>query len=261
MAVKRTLIALVLAVAVCGAVPACSRDAESPEPAPAEADASASQEPTGEWAQTLPTAPGYTWGAARYPGGGTIPVQLAVSGPWTLTVGADWPVYTTEVVDPADVPGLDQFENLDYVEKTVDGATEYYYPRQVTNEWMLQLGKVSVTNGQATAEPYAAPLKLWPVDFEVGDTFVLSEGGSFGVNATVLGHSAVTVPAGTIDDAYLVRFDYAALAEGAISGTQYYILSPEVGVVAFFGVATGDEATGFTALDSAQILVTMPEKQ
>ena len=96
---------------------------------------------------------------------------------------------------------------------------------------------------------------------EVGDTFVVSDTGSFGINATVLGKNSVTTPAGTIDEAYLLRFDYTPLAEGALEGTQYYILSPEVGFVALFSVAAGDEASGFTALDSAQVLVTMPEKR
>jgi hypothetical protein len=195
-----------------------------------------------------------------YPGGGTIPVSMSVAGPWTFEVGADWPVSTTEIVDPADVPEIGSFTGYDFVVKASDAINTYYYPRQVTSEWMLQLGKITVTGDAATAEPYTNPLRFWPVDFAVGETFVVSDTGSFGINATVLAENSVTTPAGTIDDAYLVRFDYTPLAEGAMEGSQYYVLSPEVGFVALFSVAAGDETSGFTALDSAQVLVTMPEK-
>ena len=217
--------------------------------------------PAGEWAKTLPTEPGYAWDIATYPGTDPIPVSLTVAGPWTLTAGDDWPLTTTEIVDPADVSGIDRFADYTYVVKAMEGTTEVYFPRQVTDEYLLQLGKITGSGSGATVESYEKPLRFWPVDFAVGDTFVVQDTGSFGINATVLAKNAVTVPAGTIDEAYLVRFDYTPLAEGALEGTFYYILSPEVGFVALFGVAEGDEASGFTALESLQLLVTMPEKR
>lgn len=261
MVVRRFLAVALVAALLVAALGGCS-DEVSPEPEEATGEAPAeTTEPAGEWAKTLPMEPGYAWDIAMYPGGGTVPVSLPIAGPWTFEVAADWPVSTTEIVDPAEVDGIDAFSGYDYVVKATDASATYFYPRQVTEEWMLQLGKITLTGDQATAEQYTNPLKFWPVDFEVGETFVVSDTGSFGINATVLGRSSATTPAGTIDEAYLVRFDYVPLAEGAIEGTQYYILSPEVGFVALFSVATGDEASGFTALDSLQVLVTMPEKQ
>lgn len=261
MAAKRFWAVLVAAALVAAMLGGCADDAEPTTGETSSETATDPAEPAGEWAKTLPMEPGYAWDIAMYPGGGTVPVDLPVAGPWTFEVGADWPVSTTEIVDPAEVDGIDAFTDYDYVVKASDSTATYFYPRRVTDEWMLQLGKITLTGDQATAEPYTDPLKFWPVDFEVGDTFVVSDTGSFGINATVLGKNAVTTPAGTIDEAYLLRFDYTPLAEGALEGTQYYILSPEVGFVALFSVAAGDETSGFTALDSAQVLVTMPEKR
>lgn len=260
--VAKRLWAILLSTALVAAMlGGCTDDAE-PESGGTTGDTSAeSVEPAGEWAKTLPMEPGYAWDIAMYPGGDTLPVSLPVAGPWAFETGADWPVSTTEIVDPAEVDGIESFSDYDYVVKASDATATYFYPRRVTEEWMLQLGKITLTGDQATVEPYENPLKFWPVDFEVGETFVVSDTGSFGINATVLAQNAVTTPAGTIDEAYLVRFDYTPLAEGALEGTQYYMLSPEVGFVALFSVAAGDESSGFTALDSLQVLVTMPEKR
>lgn len=260
MAAKRVLAAVLIAALLVAMLGGCADKTADDAGQDAGAPAS-SAAPAGEWAKTLPTEPGYAWDIATFPGTDPIPVSLTVAGPWTLTAGDDWPLSTTEIVDPAEVPGIDQFAGYTYVVKAMEGTTEVYFPRQVTGEWMLQLGKITGSGTGATAEPYEKPLRFWPVDFAVGDTFVVQDTGSFGINATVLAKSSATVPAGTIDEAYLVRFDYTPLAEGALEGTFYYILSPEVGFVALFGVAQGDEATGFTALDSLQVLVTMPEKR
>lgn len=261
MAPKRFWTVLLVVALLSATLGGCADDAE-PESGDTGGETSAEPaEPAGEWAKTLPMEPGYAWDIAMYPGGEALPVSLPVAGPWTLEVGADWPVSTTEIVDPAEVDGIDAFSDFDYVVKASDATATYYYPRRVTEEWMLQLGKITLIGDQATVEPYTNPLRFWPVDFEVGDTFVVSDTGSFGINATVLARNSVTTPAGTIDEAYLVRFDYTPLAEGALEGTQYYILSPQVGFVALFSVAAGDETSGFTALDSLQVLVTMPEKR
>lgn len=251
---------ILVAIALAAGVTGCSSEQEPAGPAET-GESGDVTEPVGEWEQTLPIEPGYAWDIALYPGGGQIPVDLQVAGPWALDAGDDWAVITSEIVSPDEVPGIEAFEDAEFVEKTAGADGDYYFPRQVTDEWMLQLGKITVAGEQATPEPYTEPLKLWPVDFEVGDTFVLADGGSFKIEATVLAQNSATVPAGTIDDAYLLRFDYTPLAEGALSGSQYYMLSPTVGFVALFGVAAGDEATGFTALDSAQVLVSLPEKR
>lgn len=208
-------------------------------------------------AATLPSEPGYAWDVARY-FGEPIPVSLTVAGPWTLSAAEGWTVTTTQIVDPADVPELDTFPEYDFVVRTQEFGEDAYFPRQMTDEWLEQLGRIPIAGG---AEAYENPLKLWPLNFSVGDTFVVAEGGSFKVDATVLAQNTVTVPAGEIPDAYLLRYDYTPLAEGAIEGTQYYILAPEVGFVALFSVAAGDEQTGFTALDSVSLLMTMPQKR
>jgi hypothetical protein len=208
-------------------------------------------------AATLPSEPGYAWDVARYLGTEPIPANLTVAGPWTLMAAEGWDVTTTQIVDPATVPGIDQFPDYGFVVRTQEFGDDAYFPRQMTDEWLQQLGRIPLAGAP---EPYEQPLKLWPLNFKVGDTMTVTDGGSFKVVATVLAQNTVTVPAGEIPDAYLLRYDYTALAEGAIEGSQYYILAPKVGFVALFDVATGDEASGFTALNSASVLMTLPTK-
>lgn len=246
------LIALLLGVAGC-AKPASEKPGTTTAPKPS---------PNGKITKdSLPSEPGYSWDTAQYQGADPLPVSMQVAGPWTLTVGSDWPVTTSTIVDPQTVPGIGQFADYTFVVGSQEFGEQVYYPRQMTDTWMQQLGKIAAATTPPTVDVYRNPLKLWPLNFAVGDKFTLAEGGSFGVNATVLAQNTVTVPAGTIEDAYLLRYDYTPLAEGAVSGSNYYILAPEVGVVAVFGVASGDEATGFTALDSANVLVRLPEKR
>ena len=209
----------------------------------------------------LPTEPGYSWDIAQYPGGGTVPVQMTAEGPWTIEAGGDWPISTTEVVDPAGVPGIDAFADYDHVVKTVIGGEDWYYPRRVADGWLLQLGSITGAGESATAEPYEDPVRFWPMDFEVGGTYVVLEGESFRVDATVVGQNTAHVPAGDIEDAYLMRFDYTPITPEGIEATHYYILAPNVGFVALFSVAAGDETVGFTELDSLQVLATLPAKR
>lgn len=209
----------------------------------------------------LPTEPGYAWDVAQYGGLEPLPVELRVAGPWTLLAGADWPVATTAIVSPADVPNVEQFGEYDFVVRSQDFGAETYYPRAIRDGWMLQLGRVDTSSGAPEAQPYEQPLRLWPVTFAIGDEFVVLEGQNFRVDATVLAQNTVVVPAGEIPGAYLLRFVYTPITAGAIEGTSYYILAPDVGFVASFSAVAGDEAGGFTAIDSAQVLVTLPEKR
>jgi len=257
---KRTLALVLTTAVVLAGIGGCA-----PDPATPTTDSSVEDAPIADSggrviADTLPAAPGYSWDIATYTGPEPLPVQFGVAGPWTITASSDWPVRTTEIVDPADVPDIEAFGEFDFVLKAAEGPTEYYYPRQMTDEWMLQLGKVAAT-GDAVAEPYSEPMRLWPLDFDIDDSFVVFEGTSFRIDATVLAKGTAVVPAGEIEDAYLLRFEYTPLTEGAIEGTHYYILAPDVGFVAQFSPASGDEATGFTALASAQVLMTLPEKR
>jgi hypothetical protein len=252
-----TLIALLVVAAIAG----CTDDT-TPAPSGGESGTTGPAESTADLTLgTLPVEPGYAWDIARYEGIEPIPLQLSVEGPWTLTAGADWPVRTTEIVEAADVAGIEEFDEFDFVEKTTDAAGDSYYPRMIDDGWLLQMGSITSAAGAVTAEPYAEPMKVWPVTFEVGDEFVVLDGENFRIEATVLAQNTVTVPAGVIDDAYLLSFEFVPVTAGAISGTQYYILAPDVGFVAMFGASAGDEATGFTALDSASVLVTLPQKQ
>lgn len=209
----------------------------------------------------LPAEPGYAWEMARYEGADPLQVSMPADGPWVFPSAEGWAVTTTEIVEPASVPSIDQFAEYDLVVRSEDFDEEAYYPRRIADGWLLQLGRIGSAGGAVTAEPYEEPLKLWPVEFAVGDTLVVLEGENFRVDATIVAQNTVTVPAGEIDDAYLVRFEYTPITEGAIEGTQYYILAPDIGVVAMFGIAAGDEETGFTALDGVSVLVTLPEKR
>lgn len=213
-------------------------------------------------ASGLPTEPGYAWDIATYQGVEPLPASITVAGPWTLDAGDDWAVSTTTIAEPADVPEIDAFDEFDYVVTTEEDGATAYFPRRLTDEWMTQLGRIMVpSDGAANAEVYAEPLRFWPLDFEVGEEFLVTEGSTFRVDATVLAQGTAVVPAGTIDDAYLLRFEYTPVSEGGIEGTHYYILAPDVGFVALFSAAEGDEASGITALESCQVLLTLPEKR
>lgn len=239
---------LLLSAAACA-----GGDATTDEPA------AISEEPAATLG-TLPAEPGYAWEMARYEGTDLLQVSMPGAGPWVFPSAEGWTVTTSEIVDPEGVPDIDLFTDYDFVARSEDFGEDSYYPRRIDDGWLLQLGRIAVS-GSTPAEPYEQPLRLWPVQFEVGDALVVLEGENFRVDATVVAQNTVTVPAGTIDDAYLVRFDYTPLTEGSIEGTQYYILARDIGVVATFGVAAGDEEAGFTALDGASVLAALPEKR
>lgn len=256
----RRLVALLMAVTLTLALAACGgNESEEPAETSGEEEPAAEQEPVtlGE----LPTDPGYAWDVARDESMEPLAVSMSVEGPWVFPSAEGWTVSTTEIADPADVPSLDQFDDYDFVVFAEEFGAGVYYPRRIADGWMLQLGRIDMATGEAAAEAYDEPLKLWPVDFEVGESYLVLDGENFRVDATILAQNAVTVPAGEIDDAYLVRFDYTPKTEGAIEGTQYYILAPDVGFVAMFGVASGDESSGFTALEGTHVLATLPEKR
>lgn len=248
------MIVLTLTLAACG-----GSESDEPAEAPQEEEPAAEQEPVtlGE----LPTEPGYAWDVARDESTEPIAVSMSVEGPWVFPSAEGWAVSTTTIADPADVPSLDRFDDYDFVVYAEEFGAGVYYPRRIADGWMLQLGRIDMSTGEPAAEAYDEPLKLWPVDFEVGESYEVLDGENFRVDATILAQNTATVPAGEIADAYLVRFDYTPKTEGAIEGTQYYILGPDVGFVAMFGVASGDESSGFTALEGTHVLATLPEKR
>ncbi|MHB8761010.1 MAG: hypothetical protein ACYC6J_01250 [Coriobacteriia bacterium] len=209
----------------------------------------------------LPSEPGYAWDVGWYLDVEPLPVEMSVNGPWTFPSAVDWQVGTNEIVELEAVPEIEIFSGYDFVVRTEEFGEETYHPRQMTDEWMLQLGRISVSGDTVVAEPYAEPLRLWPLGFDVGDTFMVLEGENFRVDAKVVAQNRAVVPAGEIEDTYLVRFVYTPITEGSIEGTNYYLLAPGVGFVGMFSVAAGDEASGFTALDAASVLITLPERR
>lgn len=243
-----TLVALLLL-----ALGGCSEPAEQPGNGKEAAPEEVALPTLGE----LPTEPGTAWDMARYEGVEPLQVAFTVAGPWVFPSAEGWKVTTTEIVTADEVPGIDQFGDYDFIVRSDDFGEQAFYPRRIADGWMLQLGRST----EAGAEPYEEPLRLWPVQLQVGEAMTVLEGENFRVDATVLALGSATVPAGEMDDAYLVRFDYTPLTAGAIEGRQYYILAPEIGVVATFGVAAGDEETGLTALDGVSVLTTLPAKR
>ncbi len=209
----------------------------------------------------LPSEPGHTWDVGWYLGVEPLPVEMSVNGPWIFPAAADWQISTNEIVEPEAVPEIEVFSGYDFIVRTEEFGEEVYHPRRMTGEWMLQLGRISVSGDTAVAEPYAEPLRLWPLSFDVGDTFMVLAGENFRVDAEVVAQSTAVVPAGEIEDTYLVRFVYTPITEGSIDGTNYHLLAPGVGLVGMFSVASGDEASGFTALDAASVLITLPERR
>lgn len=209
---------------------------------------------------SIPTEVGYSWDIASYTGAEPLKVDLSAEGPWVFPEATDWPVATTTIVDPAETPYIERFTDVTFVARQSSNGIDTYYPRRVSDSWVYELGKVTADAEEATSSVAFEPVKAYPLGFEVGDEISVSENEILVVTAKVLAMNAVTVPAGTIDNAYLVRFDYTQIHGGDTTVSTYYILAPKVGVVARFSVETGDEAGGFTALKQASVLASMPAK-
>lgn len=208
----------------------------------------------------LPTAVGTEWTTAHYGGQTPAPLALEVEGPWTIEAKDDWPVTTDVIVDPATVPGIDKFSDYDHVVRgKTDDSADMYYVRKKTDEWLLQLGEIQVMNGVANPQPSEQPVKFWPMNFSVGDEYVVDDNADFRIVATILAQNTANVPAGKVEDAYLVRFTYSP-AQGGAASTYYYILAPKVGFVALLHFSAGSEAEGFTAADQIDVLATLPAK-
>lgn len=207
--------------------------------------------------ENLPTEIGTTWTTVRSPEG-DVAIDLTVSGPWTFTADPDWVSDSHEIVDPATVPEISRFKNVTFITKVMHpDSPDYYYPRTVTEEWVDHLGKITVTDGSAEAEPLEEPQHFWPLNFEVGQDYEVGENDISTIKATVLARNTATVPAGTIDDVHLVRFEYTMKQDGTVS-TYYYMFAPDVGFVALIHPSAGNEKDGFTAAEQIDLLATMP---
>ena len=208
---------------------------------------------------TLPTEVGTKWTVVRMDEEGT-PLDLKVEGPWTVTPGPDWRTESNEIVAPEGVPGIEKFKDYTYVQKdTSEDFGTYYYPRQVTDDWVFGLGRINASGDDAIAEP-SAPAKFWPLQLEVSQTYQLYENAERNTAATVLARNTANMPAGTIENAYLVRFRTEAAGDSGKPNDTYYLFAPNVGMVAYFSRLTGDEKAGFTAAGSIVVLSTMPTK-
>lgn len=252
------VLTLACVIAACGSTGDDSKAASVEQERPAASDSGSGVKITPEG---LPTAVGTEWTTAHYGGQAPAPLELKVAGPWTIEAKDDWPTTTDSIVDPGTVPGIDKFSDYDHVVRgKTDDAADMYYVRKKTDEWLLQLGEIQVMNGVANPQLSEKPLKFWPMNFAVGDEYVVDDTADFRIVATILAQSTANVPAGKIEGAYLVRFTYTP-GQGGAPSTYYYILAPKVGFVALLHFSAGNEADGFTAADQIDVLATLPVKK
>lgn len=207
---------------------------------------------------SLPTEVGVKWTTLRSDGDAT-PLQLDVKGPWRVTPGSDWRTETHEIVAPEGVPGIAEFSDYTYVMKNTSDGDVYYYPRQVTDEWVLGMGRIHVDGEQVTTEP-SSPGKFWPLQLEVGQSYPVFSDSDHTTAAKVLARNTVDTPAGTIENSYLVRFRTESTSAEDEPNDYYYLFAPNVGMVAYFSKLTGDEESGFTAAGSIVVVASLPAK-
>jgi len=209
---------------------------------------------------TIPTEVGTKWVTIRRDEEGT-PLDLTVEGPWSFTTGEGWHTEDYEIVDPASVPGIDQFDGYTFVVKSqyADNPA-YYYPRVVTDDWVQGMGRIESYGGELEVDSHE-PVNSWPLDLKVGQTYTVSDTDQASNVATVLARNTAVVPAGTIEDAYLVRFRLTSKSGDQEPDDYYYLFAPNVGQVAYFHYLEGSEEAGFTSAGSIVLLASMPTQQ
>lgn len=249
---------LLLALSVSVTLGGCASPPDAdPEGAPA-AKSEAAEAATTLSKATLPTEVGTRWTTVRSDGT-DVPLDFTVDGPWTLEAGEGWSESPSEIVEPASVPGIEQFEDVTYVTKSsAADSPDYYYPRRVTDEWVQGLGRIVVDGDTVTPEP-AEVSNFWPLDLEVGREYEVAETEQYTTVATVLARNTATVPAGTIENAYLVRFRSTLATSGTIID-NYYLMAGGVGMVAWLSDLTGSEDGGFTSVKNIVLLSSLPAK-
>jgi len=250
---RRTIV-FMLSVLVAAGLAGCGTAASDTKPEPAATAAEA----TTLTMDNLPTKIGTKWTTTRSPDG-AVKIDMKVDGPWSFSDGDNWDVDNYEIVDPATVPGIEKFAGVTFVTKlTNPDSPDYYYPRTVTDEWVDHLGRIEVDGDTVKAEPKNPPQHFWPLNFEVGQTYEVGDTDASTITAKVLARNTLTVPAGIIENAHLVRFDYTSKTDGAKS-TYYYLFAPDVGWVALIHPSAGSEETGFTEAKSVDLLATLPK--
>lgn len=257
----RWFAALALGIAMVAIAAGCAGSGEDPAPGSGSTSAEVSVPPEKTrtlTADTLPTRIGTTWEVSSRET--ETPIDMSVEGPWTFETGPDWRVDEHEIVDPASAPGIESFSDVTFVVRNVNEGATYYYPRRVTDEWLLHLGRIEVKGDQVAVEPLQKPSNFWPLGLEVGKEYVVQDEGTFLIEATVLAHNTATTPAGVVEDVYLVRFVYTPQSEGAEGSVYYYMFAPDVGFVALVHPSAGDEAGGFTGADSISVITRLPQQ-
>ena len=255
----RTITAPLLVFALVGSLAACGTKTKTKTDTPA-GDHGGSGTVTTITPGMLPITPGTSWTVAHFGEGGTTPIDLKVGGPWKITADSDWRIDTSEIVDPKSVPGIEKFTDVTYVQKGLwEGATRYY-PRRLTDKWVTQLGIIEVKGDAVDVQPYDEPSKFWPLGFTVGQSYTVIDTAEHKVEAKVLAKSTADVPAGAIKDAFLLRFTDTSKT-GKAPSTYYYILAPQVGIVAMIHPVNGNEASGFTTAHQVDVLATLPSRK
>lgn len=251
----RPLAALAVAIAITALLVGCSGSPTSGTSGEGEAQ----DDPTLS-ASTLPTEVGTKWTTTRSDGT-DIPIEFTVAGPWTLEAGDGWSETPSEIVDPATVPGIEKFDDVDFVIKNPapeGGGPVYYYPRRLTDEWVQGLGRIMMQGDAVTPEPSEVS-NFWPLDLEVGKEYQVADTDEYESVATVLARNTATVPAGTIADSYLVRFRATLKTDGKVID-NYYLFAGDVGMVAWLSELTGSEEAGFTSSKNLVLLSSLPAK-
>jgi len=209
---------------------------------------------------TLPTAVGTKWVTVRAPQGG-VAVDFKVAGPWKFTAQSGWSETPNEIVDSKTVPGIEKFSDVTFVTMTAKaGNPTYYYPRRVTDQWVEHLGRIEVRGDVVDSVPLEAPSHFWPLKLTVGDSYVVTDDAQRRTDATVLARNTAEVPAGRIENTYLVRFEYKPKNGSDKPSTYYYMFAPNVGFVALIHPGAGDEKRGFTSVKQLDLLATLPKK-
>jgi len=246
-----TLAAVLLALAGCTSAPPTSSGDDTATPAVAAAAPTLTKE-------TLPTAIGTTWAVVH--SDAETPIDLKVEGPWKFTAGDGWRTDQHELVDPKTVPGIEKFSDVTFVDKVVGDPETMYYVRRVSDQWVDHLGKITVEGDAVKPEPVDSPQHFWPLDFKVGESYDVGDTGDYTIKATVLSRNVADVPAGRIDNAYLVRFEYTPKSAEGKASTYYYMFAPDVGFVALIHPGAGDESTGFTSAEQLDVISVLPSK-
>lgn len=253
------LAAIVGSLAIALTLAACSGQAATQD-VPAEPTATAAVPAAAVLSSVTPPAGiGTRWTTLRAPGGST-PISFSVSGPWKFGAGKGWRTSACEIVDPKTVPSAERFKDATLAVRSRGRAGTDYVLYRVGATWWDHLGTVRVRGAKVSPDPLPQPQHFIPLVFEIGKTYSVEESSAYTMSTTVLAKSTADLPAGKIEDAYLMRFVYAPTDGNTAPTVYYYIFASDKGCVAVIRPTAGDEASGFTAAGLVDVLATMPSR-